>query len=50
MPKIILITGYGEAFLRSPSLLAGPALVGTLLKPFREVELGALLRRALSQA
>jgi CheY-like chemotaxis protein len=50
MPKIILITGYGEAFLRSPSLLAGPALVGTLLKPFREAELGALLRRALSQA
>ena len=50
MPKIILITGYGEAFLRSPSLLAGSALVGALLKPFREAELGVLLRRALGRA
>lgn len=47
LPKVILITGYGEAFLGPPSLLAGDALVGTLQKPFRDAELGALLRRAV---
>ena len=47
LPKVILITGYGEAFLGPPSILAGDALVGTLLKPFRDAELGAMLRRAV---
>lgn len=49
LPRIILITGYGEAFLGPPGILAGDALVGTLLKPFREAELGVLLRRAVGQ-
>jgi CheY-like chemotaxis protein len=49
LPKVILITGYGEAFLGPPSILAGDALIGTLLKPFRDAELGAMLRRAVGQ-
>jgi CheY-like chemotaxis protein len=49
LPKVILITGYGEAFLGPPSILAGDALVGTLLKPFRDADLGDLLRRAVGR-
>jgi DNA-binding response OmpR family regulator len=47
MPKVILMTGHGDAYLRPPSRLAGDALVGTIQKPFRVAELGALLRRAV---
>lgn len=50
LPKVILITGYGAAFLGPPSILAGDALVGRLLKPFRDAELVALLQRAVDLA
>jgi DNA-binding response OmpR family regulator len=47
MPKVILITGYGEAVLGPPSRLAGDALVGALQKPLDIAELRVLLRQAV---
>jgi DNA-binding response OmpR family regulator len=49
LPKVILMTGHGDAYLGPPSRLAGDALVGTLQKPFRVAELGVLLRRAVGR-
>ena len=47
MPHVILMTGYGDAFLEPARRLAGEALVGVLRKPFRDAELRDLLLRAL---
>jgi len=46
MPSIILMTGYGDAFLEPARRLAREALVGILHKPFREADLRALLNCA----